>query len=146
VPRHIDTEIEIAANPQRVWTVLADFARYPEWNRFLLWVEGRLEEGAQIRFRFELPPGFRMQARATVLKVEPQRALIWAGHFLCPRLFRAEHYFVIEARDASRVRFRHGEIFSGLLLPLAWLVLRKHGPSVYNGMNVDLKRRVEGGT
>ena len=36
-----------------------------------------------------------------------------------------------------------GEIFSGLLLPLAWVVLRAHGPSAYEGMNVDLKRRVE---
>jgi len=143
MPRRIDTAIEIAASPQRVWDVLGDLARYPEWNHFLLRVEGRLVVGAQIRFRFELPRGVRMNALATVLKVEPSRELRWAGRFLWPWLFRAEHYFVIERIATERVRFRHGEIFSGLLLPLAWLVLRGQGPPVYEQMNADLRERCE---
>jgi hypothetical protein len=141
MPRSIDTAIEIAASPQQVWDVLGDFAVYPEWNRFLLEVEGRLTVGAPIRFRFELPRGFRMNATATMLKVEPARELRWAGHLLWPWLFRAEHYFVIERLATERVGFRHGEIFSGLLLPLAWLILHEQGPPVYEQMNADLKQR-----
>ena len=143
MPRSIDTVIEIAARPQRVWDVLGDFAHYPEWNRFLLRVEGRLAVSARIRFRFELPRDFRMNAMATVLKVEPSRELRWAGHLLWPWLFRAEHYFVIERIATERIRFLHGEIFSGLLLPLAWLILRGQGPPVYEQMNADLKQRCE---
>jgi hypothetical protein len=143
MPRQIATEIEINAVAEQVWAVLSDFARYPEWNAFILWVRGRAEEGDLIRFCFELPRGFRMKATATVLKVAPARELRWAGHFLCPRLFRAEHYFVIEPIGESRIRFLHGEIFSGLLLPLAWLILRTGGPPVYEQMNVDLKRQTE---
>lgn len=143
MPRSIDTAIEIAASPQRVWQVLGDFGRYPEWNRFLLRVEGRLAVSARIRFRFELPRGVRMNATATVLKVEPARELRWAGHLLWSWLFRAEHYFVIEAITPERVRFLHGEIFSGLLLPIAWLILRGQGPPVYEQMNADLKQRCE---
>jgi hypothetical protein len=139
----IDTAIEIAAGPQRVWEVLEEFARYPEWNRFLLRVDGRLAIGAQIRFRFELPRGLRMNATAIVLKFEPARELRWAGCLLWPWLFRAEHYFVIEPLATERVRFLHGESFSGLLLPLAWLVLRRQGPPVYEQMNADLKHRCE---
>ena len=143
MPRSIDTAIEIDANPQQVWNVIGDFARYPEWNRFLLRVEGQLAVGAKIGFRFELPRNFLMNAMATVLKVDPSRELRWAGHFLWPWLFRAEHYFVIEQIATERTRFLHGEIFSGLLLPLAWLVLRGQGPPVYQRMNTDLKRRCE---
>jgi hypothetical protein len=143
MPRSIDTAIEIAASPPRVWDVVRDFARYPEWNRFLLEVEGKLAVSAPIRFRFELPRGLRMNATATVLKVEPARELRWAGQLLWPWLFRAEHYFVIERVEVERVRFLHGEIFSGLLLPLAWLILRGHGPPVYEQMNADLRQRCE---
>lgn len=143
MPRSIDTAIAIAASPQQVWDVLRDFAGYPEWNRFILELEGRLTVSAQIRFRFELPRGFRMNATATVLKVEPSRELRWAGQLVWPWLFRAEHYFVIERLATDRITFRHGEIFSGLLLPLAWLILRGQGPPVYEQMNADLKQRCE---
>ncbi len=143
MPRSIDTAIEIATDPQWVWDIIGDFARYPEWNRFLLRVEGKLVVGAKIAFRFELPRHFRMNATATVLKVEPRRELRWAGQFLWSWLFRAEHYFIIERSATERIRFLHGEIFSGLLLPLAWLILRDQGPPVYEQMNADLKRRCE---
>ena len=143
MPRSIDTAIEIAASPQQVWDTLAEFSRYPEWNRFLLEVEGRLAVGAQIRFRFELPRGFRMNATATVLKVAPSREWRWTGRLLWPWLFRAEHYFIIGRLATDRITFRHGEIFSGLLMPLAWLILRGQGPPVYEQMNADLKRRCE---
>ena len=143
MPRSIDTAIEIAADPQRVWDVLGDFARYPEWNRFLLQVAGKRAVDAQIRFRFELPRGFRMNATAIVLKAEPARELRWAGQLLWPWLFRAEHYFVIERIEPVRSRFLHGEIFSGLLLPFAWLILRDQGPPVYEQMNANLKQRCE---
>ncbi|MER3407514.1 MAG: SRPBCC domain-containing protein, partial [Nitrososphaera sp.] len=38
--KEVRTEIEIAAGPQRVWQVITDFARYPEWNPFIRRVEG----------------------------------------------------------------------------------------------------------
>jgi hypothetical protein len=141
--KSIDTAIEIVASQQQVWDILRDFASYPEWNRFLLQVEGKLAVGARIRFRFELPRGLRMNATATVLKVEPSSELRWAGRLLWPWLFRAEHYFVIERIATERIRFRHGEIFSGLLLSLAWLILRGQGPPVYEQMNADLKQCCE---
>ncbi|MGA9993106.1 MAG: SRPBCC domain-containing protein [Thiobacillaceae bacterium] len=143
MPRSIDTAIEIVASPQQVWDVLGDFARYPEWNHFLLQIQGEPAVGTQIRFRCELPRGVRMNATATVLKVATSRELRWAGELLRPWLFRAEHYFAIERLATDRITFRHGEIFSGLLLPLAWLILRGHGPPVYEQMNADLKRRCE---
>ena len=30
------TAVSFAAPARRIWTVLTDFPRYPEWNRFLL--------------------------------------------------------------------------------------------------------------
>ncbi|HYR01651.1 MAG TPA: SRPBCC domain-containing protein [Casimicrobiaceae bacterium] len=139
--RDIDTEIGIDAPAQRVWDVLVDFAEYPRWNPFLLSVAGTPMPGRRIRFWFELPRGFRAPACATVLRAEPEKELRWAGSV--PGLFRAEHYFVIERASATGLRFRHGEIFSGLLLPLVWPVLRRRGREVHDAMNRALKERVE---
>jgi hypothetical protein len=143
VRREIATEIEIDAPPTRVWSVLTDFASYPEWNTFLRWVEGRIVKGERIYFCFELPRGFRFKVNATILNVTPERALRWAGVFLTFRLFRAEHYFELTAVPGARTRFSHGEVFTGFLLPLAWIVLRTSGRRVYEDMNLELKRRVE---
>ena len=141
--REIDTEIEIDATAARVWDVLADFGAYPRWNPFLLSVVGTPTTGRRIRFWFELPRGFRAPACATVLRAEPEKELRWAGSV--PGLFRAEHYFVIERAGVAGLRFRHGEIFSGLLLPLVWPILRSRGREVYDAMNRALKERAERG-
>jgi hypothetical protein len=141
--REIATEIEIDASAQRVWSVLVDFAAYPLWNPFLLRVDGAAATGRRIRFRFELPRGFRAPACAIVLKAEPEKELRWAGSVA--GLFRGEHYFVLERASTATLRFRHGEIFSGLSLPLVWPVLRDHGQEVYDAMNLALKDRAERG-
>ena len=43
--RRIDTEILIQASSERVWAVLTDFAAYPEWNPFIVSLEGKAEWG-----------------------------------------------------------------------------------------------------
>lgn len=139
--REIATEIQIDAPVQRIWAVLVDFAAYPVWNPFLLKVDGVPERGARIRFRFELPRGFRAPACATVTAARVGRELRWAGGV--PGLFRAEHYFLLEPVGAATTRFRHGENFSGALVPLAWPALRRGGREVYEAMNNALKERVE---
>ncbi len=139
--REIATEIEIDGSARRIWEVLADFAAYPHWNPFLLKVDGVPRTAQRIRFWFELPRGFRAPACATVLKADHGRELRWAGSI--PGLLRGEHYFVIERTGAARFRFRHGEIFSGLFLPIVWPILRGCGREVYEAMNVALKERVE---
>jgi hypothetical protein len=56
------------------------------------------------------------------------------------------HYSILEGRDGGRLTyFRHGEDFSGILVPLVWALIKADlGPS-YAGFNEDLKHRVEGG-
>lgn len=143
MPQEIATRIEIDASARRVWSVLTDFAAYPLWNSFLPKVRGVPEVGERIRFWFELPRGFRAPACATILKAEVERELRWAGRL--PGLLRAEHYFVIDGISESKVVFLHGEIFSGLLVPILWPILRGDSRRVYEEMNVALKQRVEQG-
>ncbi len=140
--REIATEIIIDAPVQQVWEMITDFPRYPEWNHFLLWVQGQPSVNTRIRFKFELPRGIRVFACAKILKVIPESELRWAGGIR--GLFRAEHYFLFEPINDKAIRFRHGEIFTGILVPLIWsLLLERGGPPVYKKMNNDLKERAE---
>jgi hypothetical protein len=139
----IRTEIEIGGGPSRVWEVLSDFSHYPDWNPFILELQGSVYQGATITYRFEFPPGIRIWTAAEILRFEQERELRWTAHFLTPMAFNGEHYFVIMPTSGGGAIFRHGEIFTGLLLPLVQPILRKYGPRIYEALNRALKQRVE---
>jgi len=143
MPYEIKTEIAINATPTQVWAVLTDFAHYPEWNPFVLQVEGSAYQNATIRYRFEMPRGIRIWTPATVLRFEPERELRFSANFLTPALFRGDHYFAIQATEQGGVIFHHGEIVSGLLFPAVQLVLQNFGLPMFQALNGALKQRAE---
>ena len=136
------TEIDIAAPAARVWDVLTDFAAYPEWNPFIRRIDGLPAARTTLIVRIQPPGGRAMSFRPTILRVEPERELAWRGRTLLPGLFDGEHLFVIEPRGAG-VRFRHGETFSGVLVPLLRRSLETTTRRGFEDMNAALKRRVE---
>lgn len=141
----ITTEILIDAPPARVWAVLADFAAYGTWNPFMPEIAGPLEPGARLRVRI-VPLGSRgMTFRPRLQAVEPERELRWLGHLLLPGLFDGEHRFRLEPLDGgARTRFRHGETFSGLLVPLIFGARAQASTRAgFEAMNAALKRRAE---
>jgi hypothetical protein len=111
----IATEVTIDAASETVWRILADTARYPQWNPYIRELHGTLAPGEPIRFRFSLAGNITVSAQARVLAVAADRELRWSGHFLADWLFRAEHYHVLERISEHAVRLRHGELFSGIL-------------------------------
>jgi hypothetical protein len=139
----IRTEIGINASPARVWAVLADFPDYPDWNPFILEVQGEVRQDSRIRYRFEFPRGIRIWAAADILRFAPDKELRWAAHFLTPGTFNGEHYFVIEPVSDASVVFHHGEIFSGVTLSVIRPLLSKYGMPIYQRLNRALKQRVE---
>jgi hypothetical protein len=42
------TELDIAATPDRVWSILTDLAAYPAWSPFIRSITGRLETGQRL--------------------------------------------------------------------------------------------------
>jgi len=142
--RELKTQIEIAAPPSLAWSVLADFAHYPDWNPFIIEVRGSAREGATIDYRFEFPRGVRLRAKAKILRARPERELRWAAHFVSSSLFNGEHYFVIDPTSETSFVFHHGEVFSGALLPVALPMLQRSGPPIYRALTTAFKARVEG--
>jgi hypothetical protein len=140
--RELRREIEIDAPPERVWSVVTDFAAYPEWNPFIRRISGELREGASLDVRIE-PPGARVtRFEPTVRAVEANRELRWLGRLLLPGVFDGEHSLRIEPLDDGRTRFVQSERFTGILVGLVKGTLAKTEAG-FEQMNTALKARVE---
>ncbi len=116
--RHIETSVHIDASSDRVWEVLTDFERYPQWNPFIRSISGSLEAGARLSVRVVQGDDREAHFAATLVEVTPRRELRWRGSLLLPGLLDGEHYFRIEPSGPDGSTFEQGERFSGVLSPL----------------------------
>ncbi|MDP3748716.1 MAG: SRPBCC domain-containing protein [Phenylobacterium sp.] len=139
----IRTEALIPASPDRVYAVLADFARYPEWNPLNLAAHGEARLGARVPMVFrDLPgkPGAVIRQTVRIVAAEPGRELAWAGQ--APLIFKGRHGFLLTSEGAG-TRLVHTEVLSGLL-PATWSaerIARDFTPA-YEAVNTALAARV----
>jgi|SRR5690349_5595438 len=139
----IVTETTIRASSLTVWKLIADTARYPQWNPYIRELHGELVPGSAIAFRFALFKDVTLPARAQVLVANPGVELRWAGHLFAERFFRAEHFHLFDPLDADAMRFRHGERFTGIAARLLTPLIRWWAPGRYRAVNAALKLRAE---
>lgn len=138
----IETQIHIRVSPQQVWSVLTDFASYPEWNPFVQSIAGELKQGGLLNVQVQPVGGSAMRFRPQLLTVQPQRALVWRGRFLMPGVFDGEHSFLLEP-NTEGVTLIHRERFSGLLVPLLRRSLEQGTRQGFEAMNEALCKRAE---
>ncbi len=138
------TEIEISAPPAAVWDVLTDFARYPEWNPFLVEVQGSLKVGGELRVAVSPPESREYHLLPVLVTCDPEREIRWRGKWGAAFLLQGEHFVRLVAVGAHRTRVIHGEDFRGVFVRFMGrkLTLIARG---FVFMNQALKRRVEAG-
>jgi len=112
-------EIEIDAEPARVWAILMDFEAYPAWNPFITSIEGDQTMGAKLKVRLQPAGGRGITLHPSVTVVEPGATFGWLGTLGgMPHLFDGAHRFALEPIDGgARTRFVQSERFRGILLP-----------------------------
>lgn len=140
--KEIHTEIIINASAERVWRLLTDFAKYPEWNPFVRSISGKPEPQTKLKIFVQPPGGRGMSFNPTVLRAEPNKELRWLGSLFIRGLFDGEHSFVIEQMAQDKVRFVHSEKFSGVLVPLLGGTLGS-AQLGFEEMNKALKKEAE---
>lgn len=139
--RRITTETTIDAEPARVWEVLLDFDRYPEWNPFLR-VTGEARAGARLTVKLLGPNGRSTTFRPTVQAVEEHRTLRWKGKLWVGGLFDGVHEFVLDDLG-GRTRLTHAETFTGLLIPFSGKLLAGTEQG-FGAVNAALGARLRG--
>jgi hypothetical protein len=138
----IRSEAMIDATSEEVWSVLADFGSYGEWNPGFASIEGQAEAGTKLDIAFSLKGNRTMRMRPTVLVAEPGRELRWLGRLLVPWLFDGEHRFEIYEDEPGRVRFAQGERFRGLLVPFLRSMIEVDTLAMFERVNEALVSRV----
>lgn len=139
----INTEIKINCSPERVWKMLTEFEKYPEWNPFIISLTGIPKVGNNICATIISPNNKEMTFKPKVLKFKNEKELRWKGKLLFKGLFDGEHYFKLIANDDNSTTFVHGEIFTGLLVPLLKKQLSSDTMQGFIDMNKALKEKCE---
>ncbi|HEY4127664.1 MAG TPA: SRPBCC domain-containing protein [Gammaproteobacteria bacterium] len=141
--RHIDTEILIQAPPTRVWSVLTDFASYPDWNPFIVSLAGKAEWGERLAVRIRTGDGKEHRFRPLVLQATAPTRLRWLGRVGVPGLFDGEHDFELQPEQGG-TRLLQRETFQGFLVPLLWRSVEPATREGFEAMNAAFKTRAEG--
>ncbi len=110
----IRTEAKIAADPDAVWAVLADFDSYEAWNPLNIKAKGQAVLGLKVPMTFlSLPSTVKtINQTVTVTTCEPGKALAWSGSV--PLLFKGRHHFTLTPVEGGTL-LEHGEDLGGLI-------------------------------
>lgn len=140
--RTIETTVDIAAPVQQVWSALTDFARIPEWSRFILKIEGEPKPGARLTVQLDDGAG-PMTFRPELIVANDQQELRWLGKVGARAIFAGEHYFQLTALPGGGTRLTHGEIFSGFLTAMLWKKLDTRTRQAFQEFNQALRAHTE---
>jgi hypothetical protein len=138
--KEVRTEIEINASPEKVWGILTDFARYEEWNPFIVKAAGKAEQGTTIKIHIKTPAGKKREYHPKITKAERGRELRWMGKSW---VLNGEHIFIIEPLQEGCVWLVHREAFDGLLTSFFGKSLDTDIKQGLEEMNRALKARAE---
>jgi len=142
--KELRTEIEIQASPEKVWQIMTDLDKYPEWHPYATPV-GKVAVGEKVDLALKPANSTAkgMVLHCSVTKVEANREFRWKYFVGATLLFSGEHIFTIEPIDANYVRFIDREIFNGLLVPLQAKDIDTSSRDSFVAMDKALKVRAE---
>jgi hypothetical protein len=107
--------IEIKVSPEKVWGILTDAAKYTEWDRGMISLEGRIAPGEKLTIYAKIAPNRAF--KVTVSEFVPNTKMVWSSGMPLG-LFKGNRSFTLEPLGNNQVKFTIQEAFSGLLLPL----------------------------
>lgn len=139
----IEHDLSVDAPPGRVWEVVTDLARYPEWNPFVVACASTLEVGAPIAMRVRLFSSWAQPQQERILEHERGRRLCYG----LPRsrigalVSRRSHE--VSAGSSARARYVSRFELAGWLAPLVSLLLGKRLRAGFGAMSAALAARAE---
>lgn len=143
--KELRTEIVIRASGEKVWRILTDFDRYPDWNPFIRFILGKVAVGEIVKVRLEAPGMKGMLMKPRITKFNESEGFSWLGSLGIPGLFDGEHSFELTDNHDGTTTFVQREEFKGILVPLLKKMLDVNTKEGFEMMNRKLKEECENG-
>jgi len=106
---------EIKASPEKVWGILTDAAKYTEWDKGMISLDGKIAPGEKLTIYAKIAPNRAF--KVTVSEFVPNSRLVWSSGMPLG-LFTGKRSFSLVPLGNGQVKFTIQEAFSGLMLPL----------------------------
>lgn len=105
----------IHASPEKIWAILTDIDKWPEWDPNCERIEGTLALGHKVKAFSKLSPGRGFAVK--VSELTPPLKMTWTGGMPLG-LFRGERTFMLSELKSGVTEFSMREVFSGPMLAL----------------------------
>lgn len=133
----VSVGVEVAAPPQRVWALLTEAQKMPQWNSTVTSVGGTIAAGERLAVRVPSSP---RTFTPKVSAFDPPRRMVWRDG-AAPMFEGVREYQLLDL-GGGRTRFEMTETFSGLMLPMIAPSLPDFAP-IFETYAADLKRAAE---
>ena len=142
--KQIKTEIEIAAPPAKVWSILADINKWQEWNPTINKSNGDTTVGSKLDITMcgkkEGEDGPRYNP--VITKFEDSKLLQWSATMMAG--FIMTNGKIIELTETETgTKLIHTETFSGMMMPMMWGHMETGVPPMLDKFNEALKKLAE---
>jgi hypothetical protein len=134
---YFSAEIEINASPEKVWAILTDASKYPEWDPEMIRLDGKIALNEKITANTKLSD---RAFPVTVTEFVPNKQMTWTGGMPLG-LFTGVRVFKLEPTGKGII-FKLREDYSGLLTPIFGRTLPDLN-KVFREFAAALKKRAE---
>jgi len=139
----IEHRIEVAAPAERVWAVVCDLDRYPDWNPFVVACRSSLVVGEPIDMRVRLFGRFAQPQREQILEHVPGRRLCYGLPARPLGALASRRCHEVEPAGMRSLYRSHFEL-DGWLAPLVRVLLGTRLAAGFDAMSAALCARAEG--
>jgi len=142
--QEIKTEIDIAAPPSKVWSIIMDIDAWHEWSPIINASEGKPSIGSNLNITMmsdkkgEDGPNYS----PVIIELKEQESFHWRAHMMAGFIFTNDKIFKLEKTETG-THLTHIETFKGLMAPLMSGSVKKNVPSMLDSMNKALKNLAE---
>ncbi|MBT4763208.1 MAG: SRPBCC domain-containing protein [Bdellovibrionaceae bacterium] len=142
--KEIRTEIEIAAPPTKVWSILTDIDKWQEWSPVINKSKGTATLGSKLDITMcgkeKGTDGPRYYPKIT--KLDKDKLLQWSAKMMAGFIMTNGKILKLE-ETSTGTKLIHKETFSGMMVPMMWSHMEKGVPPMLNSMNEALKEYAE---
>ena len=141
--QEIETKIEIAAPPDKVWRILVNIEDWQNWSPIIKRSKGKAEVGEALDITMVGGvDGEGPQYSPVITQLDAPRTLRWRAHMISEFMFTNDKVLELVATPEGS-RLVHKEVFTGLLSPLFCGQMEEGVPPMLKVMNEALKKKAE---